>query len=461
MGNRLIAFLGTALPRHPAYTTSVAQRTVTERHLQQIKATMKHISILIDEDQLNRYITNEFDPLIDDEDEDDDALLQKSTDNFETPASWETFAGWSSHNENIPGFIDTDESSQDIDSDIDFSNFDLTKRWGASSSSVDKSLGHQTNFTNSPILDTYYDDDTDDSDDGQNSPFAMRMKPPVLAQSILRKIAREAVRYESDSEAADSWAQDGNCGASDATSSSEVGDAATTTSSSLHISNSPRAASAAPITSCDPARMAFRSIMNRHTRHLQSLQVEMESLLSPDPIPYHPQPKVLPASKFDLSHVQHQLTVSNREEEKKDDEINRDYQDEEPEKTVQPAKEFDALTVSLSFSLPAPAISTPQLMDPMFISSSKRTVSDLPLQVRTPREESPLRPETQKTPNTPFNSPEEANLHRSTVPSMVVGNRWGVQLRSTLSQQSPSPSRRQQHLLRNEMSTHSRKKSCC
>ncbi len=434
MGNRLIAFLGTALPRHPAYAASGAQRTVTQHHLQQIKLDMKRISILIDEEQLNRYITNDFDPLIDDDEEDGDDLLRSSADNFEPLASWETFAGWSCQNDSLtPGFIDTDESSQDIDSDIDFADFDITKRWGTSNIRSDKSILNQID---SPVADIY-DDDSDDSDDGRTDPIAMRMKPPVLTQSILRKVAREAVRYESDSEAADSWAQDGNCGASDATSSSEVGDAATTASSSLYHNHSPQAAAVAPIIATDPARMAFRSIMNRHTRHLQSLQVEMESLLSPDPMPYNPQPKTMPETKFDLPHIPHQSSTV--EEEKKENEPMEDDQDEKPDQALKPAQVYDALTVSFSFPLPPPAISAPREIDTQLkemMNASKNTVSDVStVHLRPPREESPFRPISQSMPDTPHNSPEEANLHRST----VVSNRWGVQLRRTPLAHSPSP----------------------
>ena len=453
MGNRLIAFLGTALPRHPAYATSVAQRTVAQHHLQDIKLTMKRISILIDEEQLNRYITNDFDPLIDDDDDDDDNnnLLQNEMDNFETSAStsWEAFGGWTCQTDTTPGFVDTDESSQDIDSDIDFADFDLTKRWGASGGGDHKSNAHDLGITDSPISDRYDDDDTEDSDDGRTDPFAMRMKPPVLAQSILRKIAREAVRYESDSEAADSWAQDGNCGASDATSSSEMGDAATTTSSSLYHSNSPRAAAVAPIISCDPARMAFRSIMNRHTRHLQSLQVEMESLLSPDPLPYQPQPKNLPMSKFDLPHNQYESSTT--EEEKKEEDLNQDDQNDDPKET-KPPQENDNVKVSLSFfPLPPPAISAPQSMGLMLKetmnTTSTCTISDAPtVPFLVPRDESPFRPDAPLATDTPFNSPEEANLHRATVPSTVVSHRWGVQLRRMSPQASPSPSLGPQHL---------------
>ena len=434
MGNRLIAFLGTALPRHPAYATSVAQRTVTQHHLQQIQLDMQRISILIDEEQLNRYITNDFDPLIDDDEEDGDDLLRNSGDNFEPLASWETFAGWSGQNDNLtPGFVDTDESSQDIDSDIDFADFDITKRWGTSSIRSDKSILNQIE---SPVA-YIYDDDSDDSDDGRTDPIAMRMKPPVLTQSILRKVAREAVRYESDSEAADSWAQDGNCGASDATSSSEVGDAATTTSSTLYHNHSPQAAAVAPIISSDPARMAFRSIMNRHTRHLQSLQVEMESLLSPDPMPYNPQPRIIPETKFDLPHIPHESSTI--EEEKKEDELTHDDQDEKSDQALKPAQVYDALTVSFSFPLPPPAISAPREIDTELkelMNASKTTVSDVStVHLRPAREESPFRPISQSMPDTPHNSPEEANLHRST----VVSNRWGVQLRRTPLAQSPSP----------------------
>jgi hypothetical protein len=392
--------------------------------LQRIKITMKSIAIIIDEEQLNRYITNDFDPLIDDDDDDDDDDAVEKIDES-SPTSWETFAGWSFSNDVTPGFVDTDESSQDIDSDIGFTDFDLTKRPVTSSAGVDRIV-----VTDSPASDSFDDDDdSDESDLDRTDPYTMRMKPPVLAQSILRKIAREAVRYESDSEAADSWAQDGNCGASDATSSSEAGDAATTLSGN-NYNSSPRTAGSSsldvPVISCDPARLAFRSIMSRHTRHLQSLQVEMESLLSFEPLPHRHQPTHPP-----ILDIVAPSTFADLEEEKKENDENQSDQelnndDDDKNSTPTSTEKFDALPIPLSLPLPPPAISAPQVIDQQFMevvsTLSKTVISELPTKPLVPREESPFRPITESTPETPHNSPNDAVV-------TTVSHCWGVQLR--------------------------------
>ena len=215
---------------------------------------MRQIAMLIDEEQLNKYITNDFDPAIPEDDDDDDSSTCSDDHKVHEPQqiAWESFAGWSFDlRQEVPGAVDTDESSQDVD-DEQFAALDL--KLAAVVEPNDDDGDPEPELA----------DDDDDDDDEDDELLVYDLDPPVLASSILKKIAKENVRYETDSEASDSWAQDG---ASDTTSSGTEA-----------------------LTSCDPARLAFREIMNRHSEQLLSLQQEMDRLLREDSPPPPPPP---------------------------------------------------------------------------------------------------------------------------------------------------------------------------
>jgi len=74
LGHRLVAFLTRALPKHPEYMRrSVSKyRNETFRDLVWINARMEEIALRIDEEQLNIYISHEYDPEPPDEYDDDD-----------------------------------------------------------------------------------------------------------------------------------------------------------------------------------------------------------------------------------------------------------------------------------------------------------------------------------------------------------------------------------------------------
>ena len=365
MGHRLIAFLGSALPRHPAYTTWTKERAISEGHLLRIQKQMKEIAILIDEEHLNRYITNDFDPVFEEDEEEkkeEDTKNHFMTDHADE-TTWEAFAGWSSVDcDSPPGGVDTDESSQDFDSEIDFLDFDAQRRV----KSYDP-----PDAKDPEIEDMISDEDSDTESDDMADPFVIHCKPPVLSTSILRKIAREAVRYESDSEAADSWAQDGTGNASD-TTSSEVG----------LLNQSSSADPPVPFTSCDPARLAFRAIMNKHSQQLQSLQLEMERLLSDSPSPDVEKPETnIPTPTDDTP-----------------EQFPEQENSQDSEETKEALRSHSVGTAMTYYGLPPPAISAPQLL--------------------LEWEESPT---PSPPPPTPNNSPDD--LH----PAI----RWGIQLRRT------------------------------
>ena len=74
MGNRIVCFLAEYLPKHPHYLKrEVSQiRSWSIQELEYMKHCLDDIALLIDEEQLNKYITVDFDPTIELDDEDDD-----------------------------------------------------------------------------------------------------------------------------------------------------------------------------------------------------------------------------------------------------------------------------------------------------------------------------------------------------------------------------------------------------
>jgi hypothetical protein len=266
MGHRLINFL-TAVQKHPSYRSALPQGKSTEQNLSWIHEKMRHIAFLIDEEQLNLYITNDFDPDIHDDEEDDPT----DHDNGKTQSEWEDFAGWSfsssftKHDRaDTSVTLDTDESSQDVDED-QFSGLIVRKL-------PEFDLEEDDYIDKDPELENISDEDHDDHNDyvgdyeqdDYRGKFVYEVQTSAFASSFLKKIARERVRYETDSEAADSWAQSNDDGAVSETTSSATGTEA------LSIS-------------CDPARIAFREIMNRHSEQLLLLQLEVDRLQNDSP----------------------------------------------------------------------------------------------------------------------------------------------------------------------------------
>lgn len=283
MGHRLVSFMTTALPRHPEFSTT--KLTTERRYLARIQTQMRLIALAIDEEQLNVYITNDYDPVFSDDDEEDTGEIYPNETPTHSSPAWENFAGWSFASStsssstledpregDVPGAVDTDESSQDIDEEH-LSCLVIEKSVMEDNTSA--TIGVHDDIMDPELEDISddYDEDEDeldrsleyDENDDEYGSFCFDLKPPSFAPSILKQIAREQVQYETDSEANDSWAQSNDDGAlSDATETS------LTEVVSL---------------SCDPARVAFREIMNRHSEQLQSLQLEMDRLRQE---PYHP-----------------------------------------------------------------------------------------------------------------------------------------------------------------------------
>ena len=253
VGHRLKAFLGKALPQHPNYRKSnVAQlRTKSQRQLEWLKEEMDALALKIDEEYLNNYITMDFDPLPDDvstssseaDDESGFADFSSCSKSDMEDTEWQEFTGWSfsgfqgDSQTNVPLATETDSSrSHDVSSSHDTSDSDDLP--SDEEQTVSDSEDHVVEEVEEPqTFVTFQDDDNDsdksDLDDGPSEFF--------------RRIANEAVSYDSDSEAVDSWAQDGE-------------------------SHARSCASSGTALTYDPARIAFREIMNRVPRDRIQLQ---------------------------------------------------------------------------------------------------------------------------------------------------------------------------------------------
>lgn len=231
MGHRLQTFLLVALPQHPDFNST----QYCTRDLFFLQAKLQEIALKIDEEELNLFMDCDFDPVCQDEEEDN---------SLEEPA-WESFG------EEFPDVVETDTSS------CEFVN-------NSSESEEDGDLHQLYLFDIEPS--TEY-----------------TLNEPVAASDFLKRIANENVRFETDSEAVDSWAQDGN--------------SAATLSSGAQLM-------------CDPARIAFQSIMSKMP-HMESLY----ELPPPPPPANSPADRrrrvinVLSSSEADLAEALQELHV--------------------------------------------------------------------------------------------------------------------------------------------------------
>jgi DNA-dependent RNA polymerase auxiliary subunit epsilon len=209
---------------------------------------MQDIALKIDEEQLNVYITMDYDP----QPEDDSTISSAEADfsnfaDFSNAEGWEDFTEWAF----APSAAETDASSS------------FNTSGGGTTSGEDSgdapAEGVQAALSPRPtiVLDLAEKDLLDESlenaeaptmpqaivqfndyleDDSESEDYRYELKDSRRASSFLKKISEEEVSYESDSEAVDSWAQDGESGS--------------------------RASSGTTLT-YDPARIAFRELMNK------------------------------------------------------------------------------------------------------------------------------------------------------------------------------------------------------
>lgn len=315
MGNRLVSFLSEALPQHSEYHNT-AVKSLCQKSLQDLAwmmQQMRDLAVIIDEEQLNHYVMHDFDPLPDDlsvsssvNDDDDDTddsdpdhwSFSDLVDTNRNGASWESFEG---------GFAfdlsSGDEAACPVGTDTDVSSVEANHRDrvrdqrraanrkqappappppppAAAAVPVPAPLpvvavavmeknrtrvpGLEDDVADADIdkyvdLDPDYDDDDDDDDDIDEPVLRYSLKDS-FATSILNRIADEDVCFETDSEAVDSWAQDGD-------------------------SNALSGASSGTALTCDPARIAFREIMNRIPRPHTAYSKEEVGTPPPPPPP--------------------------------------------------------------------------------------------------------------------------------------------------------------------------------
>jgi hypothetical protein len=255
MGHRLCHFLTEALPKHPAYMRRdpviSRLREKSFQSLVRIKKQLDAISLRIDEEELNNFILQDFDPF---GDEDDDSCSSGSDADGECSSidsrkrsegiQWESFDGWS---------------------------FDLPAKMTQSSNFVeDVSL--------LSLKDTDASGDTEDTFSSENSYEDSDGQEPIYSHGLefLKQISSEAVKYETDSEADDSWAQE---------LESELEECA----------------SAIQDTSYDPARIALQELLNNKRRQPSKALQHAKNLLKE----YVPEPlddsKENQSLNFDLS----------------------------------------------------------------------------------------------------------------------------------------------------------------
>ena len=253
MGHRLLAFIGRALPQHPEYekSSAAAFRAQATLDLEWIRDKMQDIALKIDEEQLNLYITMDFDPQ-----PDDDSTISSAEANFSNFADfstangegWEDFTDWAFQ----PSTVETDASSS-LNTSGDESTpgarssgseqyepiddpqiiFELEEVESSSETEDEPEKAEAQPLPQAFVQFRDEDDETDD--DSQSEEYKYELNDAPTASSFLKRIAKEDVQYESDSEAVDSWAQDGETGSR---------------------------ASSGTLTTYDPARIAFREIMN-------------------------------------------------------------------------------------------------------------------------------------------------------------------------------------------------------
>lgn len=262
MGHRLIVFLSHALPKHPDYlSSSVAhQRNRTFKDLVWINDLVEEIALKIDEEQLERYMTNEFTPEPDDASSVSTAgeicwsLEDLDATSDAADLKWEAFPAWtcdfSSDISDALVAIDNDTSgtSTTTPSEVDSSGEVLDAEESPPVFQAEFATAEPMSDSPDPYVGSYVEtayaefEDFEVELDEYEDYAACHVdfdEDEMRSSLFLRKISQEDVLFEEDSEADDSWAQDDN---------------ATMVAPSL-------AESGASIT-CDPARLAFREIMN-------------------------------------------------------------------------------------------------------------------------------------------------------------------------------------------------------
>jgi hypothetical protein len=200
MGHRMIAFLSIFLPRHPDYLSpSVSEsRLKCIQELKLLQKCLEVVALRIDEDQLNTFICDDFDPIPDDDDDESDGSVEwKNAPAHPSPLKRQEPRGQQQRQHQDPSNGKWEP----------FANAEVERQ-----------------VVDSPTAETAGTTSDDDSDAEliQHQHYGFEVHGQILQSTsspsyvfrldeyYLDKIASEEVRYELDSEAADSWAQDGD-----------------------------------------------------------------------------------------------------------------------------------------------------------------------------------------------------------------------------------------------------------
>lgn len=343
-GYRIMTFLSKALPQHPDYQSPQLAnlRSKVDHNLRWIARKMSEISNAIDEEQLNNFILNDYfpDPEVDNDDEDDDSSSVAS-DDAETGGKsftlnsdhWETFEGWTFHpnsgtigsklseqwiskSQTVPGVIETDDSTLSFDHQSvasennlaevhsprisgKFENQVNSNTLAPSGESVPESVQRIEQDCRhvpdpEPVLCDSFEEDDDDDDDEQginsSTPMSYQIEIDIMEARFLQKVAREDVRFETDSDAMDSWAPN-NAGRN----GSEI--------------------SAGNEFTCDPARIAFREIMRTYprSRSIQANVVHTANISTANSPTKSPRRKLLQQHRKIVIKRRHQTLTSRQQ----------------------------------------------------------------------------------------------------------------------------------------------------
>ena len=210
----MVSFLHDCLPTHPGYRqpTVAHLRKQCLWELDHLQICLHDLALTIDEVQCNKF-AEDFDPLVHVGDDDDDSDSDDAEVSAAAMTGWADFGDIKSHNplvESPTSTVATSGTSSLEAADPYFSDDGIPER--------------KIDFSD-------YDEDLP-----AGPSFLME-----LGTDFLKKVANEEVEYESDSEAADSWAQDEDARSFASSFSTSQGGGII----------------------CDPARIAFRDLM-RH-----------------------------------------------------------------------------------------------------------------------------------------------------------------------------------------------------
>lgn len=306
MGHRIICFLTECLPRHPGLNQAPEMKQKTRRELVLLRKCIDDVALQIDENICNQFV--------DDDDMFMDRLIAETMDDDDDDSSTITDDGTMSDDER-DGLLVGNKNCAAIkivrfEDWVPFPNTKLKNARKLAGSPTSETVGttgteslepidtsymgclspsnnHQNegisnnNTTNTTIesvhlLEQILLEDSDDDfeidhfqvDDDENDVLSLASSSSSSASSrnqyttlkrvpldFLDKISREEVLYENDSEAADSWANGGKSITTDDDKGNVGG---------RHHNIKLSLGSSLGVTpTCDPARIAFRDLMNR------------------------------------------------------------------------------------------------------------------------------------------------------------------------------------------------------